>query len=931
MKGRGIFFLIFCFISVSLFTQNPGNEKKHSRSVLSQAPPGLSFIYESDRDVKTKGRHFQMPRSFYTSKDYRKKDYETSVQAKEAQITGLSCVQIGPTGGDVVAAEVYNDNLYILTKGYPSKLMRLENDEWKKVLSINERCYGLHINNNGDMCIPGKSKLHVLRSGEASPISTSYPEGFAITTSAIEEYAPYRIDSSRADPNDVWVAGEKDNLASVARFDISSGTVSVVSVRAGFASSIQGGNRQVAVTVTKDQINPSKVTLGGINFYADGTTTPFFFSSSNSGTSWTGRPLPSGTGSVFGARASPVYEDEQLVLTDIGILDTFNSGDSWYPIGLYATSCWQDPFDPDHILSAGIGTVTETKDFFLTVGYNTSQFANWGNCITYYKGQYVVGTPLYPCKADTLTDGVLMPENSKKMYCQWTWREGSLCSQDPGQLVIGEGHAYVDSEGNIIPGTGEITCITYTDQAASWDVSTVPKPDPDFVLRDVELTADGESSFFLDTGGAKIWEAKWDDSLQLFRTPDLYGFHLDYEREHFDIELTYGVTVETGPDMDSAGLLSGQYAFVGSNIEPGSKTMIYEEVTDRPGSATLIGRNGEKISTVVEFKDKDKWGLFIKEGEGDFQQQGIDVLKEIVDHLQPIVVQTIQSKRQATTYTDMIGTPEGPYGFDGTDWVKLADFHVSDLEESTSYSKIVFAGGQDGLYFTDDFGVTWQEIELQPADESEVQLSDEDDSFEPWISSVHLDDERKALFIGTWGSSTLRLDVASLFKKILTISAGTGGTTDPAAGNHEYNIGQEASVKAIPNSGYTFSKWTGNVPSGKETTNPVAIIMDAVKSITANFTQTSSGGGGGDTGGEGGGGCFIATACYGTPMAEEVKVLSAFRDKYLITNPVGQAFVKLYHKHSPKVADFIRDKEQLKVIVRKSLKPFIFVISNIVE
>lgn len=99
-----------------------------------------------------------------------------------------------------------------------------------------------------------------------------------------------------------------------------------------------------------------------------------------------------------------------------------------------------------------------------------------------------------------------------------------------------------------------------------------------------------------------------------------------------------------------------------------------------------------------------------------------------------------------------------------------------------------------------------------------------------------------------------------------------------------------------------------------------------------SFTTSSSGGGGGggDTGG-GGGGCFIATACYGTPLAEEVKILSSFRDKYLLTNPQGQALVSLYYRLSPRIADFIRDKEFLKMIGRAILRPVIRIADRIVE
>jgi len=70
-------------------------------------------------------------------------------------------------------------------------------------------------------------------------------------------------------------------------------------------------------------------------------------------------------------------------------------------------------------------------------------------------------------------------------------------------------------------------------------------------------------------------------------------------------------------------------------------------------------------------------------------------------------------------------------------------------------------------------------------------------------------------------------------------------------------------------------------------------------------------------------GCFIATAAYGTPMAEEIQILREFRDKYLLTNPVGQAFVDFYYSVSPPIAEFITEHPYLKPIVRAGLAPAI--------
>jgi YVTN family beta-propeller protein len=69
--------------------------------------------------------------------------------------------------------------------------------------------------------------------------------------------------------------------------------------------------------------------------------------------------------------------------------------------------------------------------------------------------------------------------------------------------------------------------------------------------------------------------------------------------------------------------------------------------------------------------------------------------------------------------------------------------------------------------------------------------------------------------------------------------------------------------------------------------------------------------------------CFIATAVYGSSMTEEVKVLRRFRDNILLTNAVGKAFVRIYYKVSPPVADFIAKHDSLKTIVRWGLLPLV--------
>ncbi len=71
----------------------------------------------------------------------------------------------------------------------------------------------------------------------------------------------------------------------------------------------------------------------------------------------------------------------------------------------------------------------------------------------------------------------------------------------------------------------------------------------------------------------------------------------------------------------------------------------------------------------------------------------------------------------------------------------------------------------------------------------------------------------------------------------------------------------------------------------------------------------------------GGGGCFIATAAFGSYQEKHVWILRQFRDKYLLTNPIGRAFVKWYYRHSPGYASIIAQNDVLRTITRILLMP----------
>ena len=69
----------------------------------------------------------------------------------------------------------------------------------------------------------------------------------------------------------------------------------------------------------------------------------------------------------------------------------------------------------------------------------------------------------------------------------------------------------------------------------------------------------------------------------------------------------------------------------------------------------------------------------------------------------------------------------------------------------------------------------------------------------------------------------------------LTVNVGPNGTAEPS-GSTTHLSGTTIAIEAIPELGYEFSEWTGDLPSFD---NPLTITMDQDLNITANFSPSA--------------------------------------------------------------------------------------------
>jgi hypothetical protein len=504
----------------------------------------------------------------------------------------------------------------------------------------------------------------------------------------------------------------------------------------------------------------------------------------------------------------------------------------------------------------------------------------------------------------------------------------------PSEQFYEEGNYWVEgwtevSQGDIVRKSGRTTGVT-TAEVTYTNVSVV-------------VQYGDQSAYFVDQ--LAVAQENWS-----FSAPGDSGSAVDKDGEFVGLVFAgsedFVVICKAEHIIDGLGIavepLEGQYSLSvsstpgGSVTEPGEGMFIYDEetvvdlvaepgehyhfvewtgdvstITDIHAAATTITMN-DSYSITANFELDENWyslttssttgGLVTEPGEGTSVYGAstvVDLVAEPGEHYHFVEwtgdVGTIGNSTAAATNITMNDSYSITANFElDAGWYSLI---ISSTEGGS-----VTEPGEGAFVYSNS---TVVDLVAEP---------DEEYQFVKWTGNV--DTITDVYAASTTITMNASYSITATFETwhpepmaLLMVSSTRGGSViTPGEGEFLCPLGSDASLVAEPDEGGQFIQWSGDVDTIADVNAAsTTITMDSPYSIRANFS--------------GAGLCFIATAAYGTPMAEEIGILREFRDEYLLTNPAGQALVDVYYRVSPPIADFITGHPRLKPIVRAVLLP----------
>ncbi|MGB5924636.1 MAG: C1 family peptidase [Dehalococcoidia bacterium] len=460
----------------------------------------------------------------------------------------------------------------------------------------------------------------------------------------------------------------------------------------------------------------------------------------------------------------------------------------------------------------------------------------------------------------------------------------------------------VSTAGGSVTGPGEGT-FTYDDGTA---VNLVAQPDGGY--RFVNWTGDVDDIADVQAATTTI-TIKGDSTITA-------NFE-EIPRYDLAVSSTAGGSV-TGPGEGTFTYYDGTAVDLIAEPEEGYRFVIWtgdvDDIADVQAAATTITIKGKSTIT-AHFEEIPRYDLTISSaangsvtgpGEGTFtyyEGTAVDLIAEPEQGYRLVNwtgdVDGIADVQAAATTITIMGN--------STIIANFEEIPQYDLAVSSTAGGSVTGPGE-GTFTYDDGTV----VDL-------IARPEEGYGFVNWTGDVDdiADVQAATTTITIRGDSTISANFIVQYE--LTIDSTDGGSvSEPGEGTFACDEGTVVDLVAEAEEGYRFVNWTGDVDTVADAEDALTTItMEGDYSITANFRTA--------------GGCFIATAAYGTPMAGEIEILREFRDGYLLTNPLGQAFVDFYYRTSPPVAQFITEHPSLKPVVRVGLLPAVVMSTAVVN
>lgn len=155
----------------------------------------------------------------------------------------------------------------------------------------------------------------------------------------------------------------------------------------------------------------------------------------------------------------------------------------------------------------------------------------------------------------------------------------------------------------------------------------------------------------------------------------------------------------------------------------------------------------------------------------------------------------------------------------GGSWTKMCSYPALAIAVNRTESAEIYIGGSQGVFFSNNRGATWQDFNGGLTDRN--------------VACLNHDPTNNIIYAGTADAGVFR--TSSLMT--LSLTSSSGGSTSPAPGSYFYPANASVQITATPNAKHRFTGWTGDA-SG--TANPLTIVMNANKSIQANFERNAS-------------------------------------------------------------------------------------------